>query len=89
VAAVANGAPADSSSSSNGGDNGAASAVPVAVAGGVLPGSSGSSGSWLPWVLQIRSNPSTGQVDVLTGPTREAVEQQAAAGEMGYLGGEE
>jgi hypothetical protein len=34
----------------------------------------------LPWVLQIRSNAATGQVDVLTAPFREAIQQQEAAG---------
>jgi hypothetical protein len=30
--------------------------------------------------LQIRSNPATGQVDVITAATREGVQEQAAAG---------
>lgn len=37
-------------------------------------------GSWLPWVLQVRSNPSSGLVEVLQADTREGVEALAAQG---------
>jgi hypothetical protein len=45
-------------------------------------GSSSPAGaSWLPWVLQVRSNPSSGAVDVVTADSRQALEAQTAGGE--------
>jgi hypothetical protein len=64
--------------SSSTADPAAAAAAAAADANGGSSGSSG--GSWLPWVLQVRSNPATGQVDVITAATREGVQEQAAAG---------
>jgi hypothetical protein len=61
----------------------AAAAADAAAGGGQGGGSSSSSSSgcsWLPWVVQIRSNPASGQVDVLTAATREGIEEQASAG---------